>query len=619
MPNDGGLKHEIGRLPEDTEAVVSEGEAYRQDAEATLGKNTVEAGRIRDEELGDEAEPEIEELHQIKSQVAEVAQAFETRVERMSSPYVISPELEKTLRVSRILHKPLLLEGEPGTGKTSLAYALAGEEDTPVIHCRGKSTLSAQSIMYEIDYVARLNDASLSQAIPEVMRADAEKWSKYIESGGSADDAGFQSFMNGFERAVKLLNIGKVSDVRNYITYGELGEAITRAASGEKVILLFDEIDKAKRDFPNDLLDELEHMTMRVRETGQEISAPKGNVTVVITSNHERDLPNPFLRRCVYSYIEFPEPYHMTEIVKAHLPNVEENLLDSAISRFYEIRNLEGIQKPPSTSEMLDWINVLIAENVGGIGQTTPYPETLVKTKEDLDLLRMRLGVPEEVISTYEKSGADREAVHAHMGRFVFRLDYNDSYGSLPDEIYLELANRGYSFKTYDSYNSPFEIEEPGYERLGYDTFSVAPPEGLNREALDAWIERSTYLYALLCTKGLVATQFVRTKIEQRFNEVEKATKDFVKGKDENGNALYRFSDGTWIVEKGVKENDAAIITMESSLQNAIEGNKRSQKIFSDGTSCIPKEDIRDNTAMEFAMKEAMREKKRKGRKYRRN
>ena len=435
MPADETPKHEIDRTPEDTAEVLSSGEEVRQETESTLDGKIIEAERIGDQELGDGVNTEVEELHQLKGQVAEVAQAFETRVERMSSPYVISPELQKTLEVSRILHKPLLLEGEPGTGKTSLAYALAGEEDTPIIHCRGKSTLTAQSVMYEIDYVARLNDASLSQAIPEAMRADAEKWSKHIEEGGDAQDPGFQGFMSGFERAAKLLNLGKVSDVRNYITYGELGEAITRAAQGEEVILLFDEIDKAKRDFPNDLLDELEHMTMRVRETGQEISAPRENITIVITSNHERDLPEPFLRRCVYNYLEFPKPDHVTDIVKAHLPDVDENLLQSAVSRFYEVRNLRGLQKEPSTSEMLDWMKVLIAMGVENVDGSVPFPETLVKIKEDLDIVRKEAGSDgypsDEELAEYEMLEVykmERAAYEATQGSLVFRLEARGSY-----------------------------------------------------------------------------------------------------------------------------------------------------------------------------------------------
>jgi MoxR-like ATPase len=569
MPGDEGLKHEVSNLPEDTEAVVKAGEEARQATESTLDANTIEAERIRDEELGEAAEPEIVELHQIKSQTAEVAQAFETRVERMSSPYVISPELEKTLRVSRILNKPLLLEGEPGTGKTSLAYALSGEEDTPIIHCRGKSTLSAQSVMYEIDYVARLNDASLSQAIPEAMRADAERWSRHIEEGGSADDAGFQSFMTGFERAAKLLNIGKVSDVRNYITYGELGEAITRAASGEKVILLFDEIDKAKRDFPNDLLDELEHMTMRVRETGQEISAPKENITVVITSNHERDLPEPFLRRCVYSYLEFPKPAHMTEIVKAHLPDVDENLLRSAVSRFYEVRSLRGIQKEPSTSEMLDWMKVLIAMGVEDVNGSVPFPETLVKIKEDLDIVRKESGndypsdqelAEYEYLEVYKMEKAAYEAIH---GSLVFRLEARGSWGRDTDlprsELYALLANEGYQFTApnEDEHDSRqvFSIDEPGFTRLSGNVFALKPPEGLDKAAQEKWMEKSKRLYDLMLQGGYVKTQFTVSEEPRKFSQVAQSNELFVKGTDESGQVFYKTKDGKYVYEEPVQSS----------------------------------------------------------------
>lgn len=317
--------------------VVKHGHEAANSADAQIVTD-LEQAEVLQVQLGEQTYPIVEQIQELRKEVAEGKAAFDTRAERLNSPYVLSLELAKVLEVSRVLKRPLLLEGEPGTGKTSLAYALAGHEDLPIIHAQCKSTTTAQELLYTFDVVQRLQDAQLGK---------------------------------------------DVSDPRKYVKFGPLGRAFS---SQEQVILLIDEVDKARRDLSNDLLHELDQMSFFVTETGEEVAA-KNRPIVIITSNHERDLPEPFLRRVVYSYIEFPSPEQMTEIIKAHVPDVSEKLLQSAIRRFYEIRQVEGLEKKPSTSEMLDWIKVLQRFGIGGIDNETPFLETLLKTKVDTDRL----------------------------------------------------------------------------------------------------------------------------------------------------------------------------------------------------------------------------------------
>lgn len=544
----------------------------------SVAQGNLDEGKRLAKEMGEPDGIEVVELESLAKRAVEVRNAFESRVERISSPYVITPELQKTLRVARILKKPLLLEGEPGTGKTSLAYALAGEEDLPIIHCRGKSTLTAQTVMYEIDYVARLNDATLSQAIPEALKGQTARWQEYLEGGGDPTKAEFQAFMGSFENASKLLNMGKVSDVRNYITYGELGEAIIRAAQGEKVILLFDEVDKAKREFPNDLLDELEHMTMRIRETGEEVSAPRENIVVVITSNHERDLPEPFLRRCVYDYLEFPSAEQMTEIVKAHIPNVNDRLLRSASELFYKIRGTEGIQKKPSTSEMLEWMRVLIEFGVRDLSDGDPFPGVLLKTKEDLEIATAVFGGARKADSepktdeVLRQKRMPEEVIAVMKGQRVFTLANMPEYYEKETDaaLYLTLANAGYSFEKPNGYDSNFTVYADGIRRVG-NSFAVTASGGYK-------------VYDLLRETGFVASEFVVTKETIQLAKVEEANEQFIRGTDEHGREVFKTKDGRNIYQLTLEEtrgmsDDGTRGQMEDAFYKAIDRQQqRGQK-----------------------------------------
>ena len=259
-----------------------------------------------------------------------------------SSEYVASEELMASVNVAIALKKPLLIKGEPGTGKTMLAEAVAKSLGKKLIIWNIKSTTKAQEGLYVYDTIQRLYDG------------------QFGEEG--------------------------VDDISRYIKLGKLGEAFD---SDEQVVLLIDEIDKADLEFPNDLLWELDQMEFYINETKRTVKA-KHRPIVIITSNAEKELPDAFLRRCIFHYIDFPNDELMEEIVKVHYPDVEENLLKSAMSVFYNIRSLRDIRKKPSTSELIDWINAL---QIGGISadkikSTLPFIGVVVKKDEDLEPVR---------------------------------------------------------------------------------------------------------------------------------------------------------------------------------------------------------------------------------------
>lgn len=261
-----------------------------------------------------------------------------------SKEYVASPELMAAVDVARALEKPLLIKGEPGTGKTMLAEAISQAFGMKLYIWNIKSTTKAQDGLYVYDTIQRLYD------------------SQFGEEG--------------------------VDDIKRYIKLGKLGEAFKEE---EQVILLIDEIDKADLEFPNDLLWELDKMEFYIHETKETIKA-KNRPIVIITSNAEKELPDAFLRRCIFHYISFPEKEEMDEIVRVHFENIDENLLKQAMDTFYWIREIKEVRKKPSTSELIDWLNALV---LGGIDPDTirtklPYLGVLIKKDEDIDIVKKR-------------------------------------------------------------------------------------------------------------------------------------------------------------------------------------------------------------------------------------
>ena len=233
-----------------------------------------------------------------------------------TASYVAGDELKSAVNAAIALERPLLVKGEPGTGKTLLAQEIAAAIGAPFIAWHVKSTTRAQQGLYEYDAVSRLRDSQLGDP--------------------------------------------RVSEIANYIRRGKLWEAFVSPA---RPVLLIDEIDKADIEFPNDLLLELDQMEFHVYETGETIKA-KLRPIVIITSNNEKELPDAFLRRCFFHYIKFPEASTMQQIVDVHFPGIKQELVAAALKSFYDVRNLPGLKKKPSTSELLDWLKLLLAEDI---------------------------------------------------------------------------------------------------------------------------------------------------------------------------------------------------------------------------------------------------------------
>ncbi len=262
-----------------------------------------------------------------------------------SQDYVASEELMRSVNIAIALQKPLLIKGEPGTGKTMLAEAISQALGKKLIIWNIKSTTKAQDGLYVYDVVQRLYDSQFG-------------------------------------------NEG-VDDIAKYVKMGKLGEAFS---SEDQVVLLIDEIDKADLEFPNDLLWELDKMEFYIPETKETIRA-KNRPIVIITSNAEKELPDAFLRRCIFHYIEFPDEAQMKEIIRVHFDQLEEHLLDQVLETFYWIRSLYNMQKKPSTSEVIDWIQAL---QLGGISadairKKVPFAGVLLKKNEDIDNMRRYL------------------------------------------------------------------------------------------------------------------------------------------------------------------------------------------------------------------------------------
>jgi MoxR-like ATPase len=231
--------------------------------------------------------------------------------------YIATEDLKIAVNAAIVLERPLLVKGEPGTGKSVLAEEIARGLGAPLLTWHVKSTTKAQQGLYEYDAVSRLRDSQLGDP--------------------------------------------RVSDIANYIRRGKLWEAFT---SAERPVLLIDEIDKADIEFPNDLLLELDRMEFHVYETGETIRATRRPI-MIITSNNEKELPDAFLRRCFFHYIKFPDPDTMAAIIEVHYPGIKRRLIEEALRLFFEIREVPGLKKKPSTSELLDWLKLLMAEDIG--------------------------------------------------------------------------------------------------------------------------------------------------------------------------------------------------------------------------------------------------------------
>lgn len=258
-----------------------------------------------------------------------------------TSSYIVSPALRDVVNVAVALQRPLLVKGEPGTGKTLLAHNIAEALGKPLLIWNVKSTTKAKDGLYIYDTVQRLNDSRF---------------------GG-----------------------GEVDNIEYYIQLGQLGQSFT---AQERVVLLIDEVDKADLEFPNDLLNELDEMSFYVTETRETIKACHRPI-VVITSNSEKELPDAFLRRCVFHYIQFPDQEMMADIVRVHFPRIEKNLLNECLKKFYWLREFDEFRKKPSTSELLDWIQALMEAGMDHhqVKAALPFTGALIKKEQDMEIL----------------------------------------------------------------------------------------------------------------------------------------------------------------------------------------------------------------------------------------
>jgi len=252
--------------------------------------------------------------------------------------YILADALRDIVNAAIVLGRPLLLKGEPGTGKTRLAEVIASDLGLRLVRWNVKSTTKASDGLYVYDTVQRLNDSRFHDK--------------------------------------------DVSDVKQYIKLGRLGEAL---ASEEQVVLLIDEIDKADLEFPNDLLFELDQMSFDILETGEHVKA-RHRPIVIVTSNSEKELPDAFLRRCLFHYIEFPDPEMMERIAAVHYPDLQRKLVSQIVARFYFVRERRDLKKKPSTSELLDWIQAVVAGGVDAaeLERRLPFLGVLLKTEEDI-------------------------------------------------------------------------------------------------------------------------------------------------------------------------------------------------------------------------------------------
>jgi MoxR-like ATPase len=262
-----------------------------------------------------------------------------------TSNYISTDELNVAVNAAIALEKPLLIKGEPGTGKTELARQISKSMDLEILEWNIKSTTKAQQGLYEYDAVTRLRDSQLGDK--------------------------------------------KIENISNYIKKGKIWNAFE---SKHRAVLLIDEIDKADIEFPNDLLQELDRMEFYVYETNETIKANKRPI-VIITSNNEKELPEAFLRRCFFHYIQFPDIDTLKKIVNVHFPDIKKTLLDSALNRFFEIREVPGLKKKPSTSEALDWIKLLLLEDVNPLDLKSDSKDllpklhgALIKNEQDIHL-----------------------------------------------------------------------------------------------------------------------------------------------------------------------------------------------------------------------------------------
>ena len=416
--------------------------------------------------------------------------------ERMGLEYVMSPELATVVDALDVLSETgttnvVIMEGEPGTGKTQLPYSLAGEalkagEDAVLVHVRVKDTMTAQELLYTIDHIKRLSDANADAQLPEKVRAEAAEWQAKIVGGevNPSDDA-FVAFESRLDSIVKLGKASKDLDYRHYIKLGPLGEAIQQSGSRDKVFLVIDEIEKGREELMTGILDELEHQEFRIPEvgsSGEQIKGDKSKLRVFVTTNTEDSdkIPPSFRRRGLYYFMPHHSKEVMTEIISNRFPDLRGELVDYALDVMTTMRGATELEKPPSLPELLAWLEVISREEDGDIPEGIPHQEILLKYQEDRGVIR------EIVPDADEEMGVVKAIETAIAGGYkVVRLspEIDDPKRNIDGEftpIFASLQNEGVNFSTpvvdknEDGYGysdpklrRPFMVLHPGVEMLG--------------------------------------------------------------------------------------------------------------------------------------------------------
>ncbi|OQX00963.1 hypothetical protein BWK69_00300 [Candidatus Parcubacteria bacterium A4] len=471
--------------------------------------------------------------------------------ERMGRPYVVSAELQAVKEVLDILAESgdcnsVILEGEPGTGKTQWAYSEVGQElqegnDVVLIHIRVKDTMRAQDLLYSIDDVRRLSDAQAQAQVPEEIRNEAAVWKQKIIGGeiNSTTDEGYKAFKAKMEAVVELGETAKDLDYINYVDLGPLGEAIHQSGKGKKVYLVIDEIEKGREELMTGILDEIENLTFTIGETGTVIKGDKKNLRIVITTNTEDSdkIPPSFRRRSLYHYVNYPSRADLAQIVELNFPGIQKELLNYAVSVFYQYHENSEVQKKPSTPELLSWVRVLIKEYGGGIPEDVPHREILLKYKEDqaLDIGKINVEAQEQVekqegeLPHFVYKALQGENVY-HICNDINSQDRQEQY----KEFYAALQNAGVNYVTphfeeeYDNRQEEyvqkctrsFQIIIPGVEFLG-DGYYVIPEDKID------------------LVEKVIDTKTEVLPAGQKFTSVTEKSKNLTKGKIEVGGYEY--------------------------------------------------------------------------------
>ena len=465
--------------------------------------------------------------------------------DRMQRPYVVSAELQAVKEVLDVLAEAgecnsVILEGEPGTGKTQWAYSEVGQElqegeEVVLIHVRVKDTMRAQDLLYSIDDVRRLSDAQAQAQVPEQIRQEAAVWKQKILSGETnpVEDKEYATFKAKMSAITELGETAKDLDYINYVDLGPLGEAIYQSGKGKRVYLLIDEIEKGREELMTGILDEIENLTFTIGETGTVIKGDKKNLRIVITTNTEDSdkIPPSFRRRSLYHFVDYPSRSDMAQIIDLNFPNIQKDLLNYAVSVFYQYHENKDVQKKPSTPELLAWIRVLTKEFDGTIPDDVPHREILLKYKEDQDLDIGRINVEAQAEAEKQEGELPHYVHKALQGEKIYHI--RDSINSQHEqeefaEFFAYLQNEGVNYVTphfeeveernnYGDYSTAqkctrhFQIILPGVENLGNGYYAVPDDKlALLGEVLD--------------------TQTEVLPAGQKFSSVSEKSKNFTKG-----------------------------------------------------------------------------------------